>query len=181
MDKSGQLKPLSKFASDEDIMHANIATLKLNNQKNGWKGVCVHQHANREKIMCGVHAIGHCYCYIHEASGGDWKIWPSAYWNKIKNSVISLMNKSVKMLSLRQHKSIILSHGKSQWIMLIHTHCEAATQWRWLCLDNLTPRSRKREDGREHRSRNISTRIWRDNQEECRGTREDYLEAELRK
>ena len=71
LDKFGQLKPLSKFASDEDIMHANIATLKLNNQKNGWKGVCVHQHANREKIMCGVHAIGHCYCYIHEASGGD--------------------------------------------------------------------------------------------------------------
>ena len=35
LDKSGHLKPLSKFASDEDIMHADSATLKLDNQKNG--------------------------------------------------------------------------------------------------------------------------------------------------
>ena len=28
LDKSGLLKPLSKFASDEDIIHAGIATLK---------------------------------------------------------------------------------------------------------------------------------------------------------
>ena len=37
LNNSGQLKPLSKFASDEDIMHADSATLKLDNQKNGWR------------------------------------------------------------------------------------------------------------------------------------------------
>ena len=52
LDKSGQLKTLSKFASDEDIMHADISTLKLYNQKNGWKGVCIHQHSNGETLMC---------------------------------------------------------------------------------------------------------------------------------
>ena len=35
LDKFGQLKPLSKFASDEDIMLADSATLKLDNQNNG--------------------------------------------------------------------------------------------------------------------------------------------------
>ena len=61
LEKFGQLKPLSKFASDEDIMLADSATLKLDNQKNGRKGVCVHQHANGI-FLCGVCIIGRCYC-----------------------------------------------------------------------------------------------------------------------
>ena len=74
LDDFGQLKPLSKFASDEDIILADSATLKLDNQRIGWKGVCVHQHLNGEKFMCGVHAIGRRYCHIHKDPGGDWKI-----------------------------------------------------------------------------------------------------------
>ena len=35
--------------------------------------------------MCGVLAIGLQYCYIRKASGGDWKIWLSAYWDDRKN------------------------------------------------------------------------------------------------
>ena len=46
LDNYVQLKPLSKFARDGDIIHADSATLKLYNQKNGWKVVCVHQHEN---------------------------------------------------------------------------------------------------------------------------------------
>ena len=37
LENFGQLKPLSKFVSDEEIMLADSATLKLDNQKNGWK------------------------------------------------------------------------------------------------------------------------------------------------
>ena len=48
LEEFGQLKTLSKFAIDEDIMIADSATLKSDNQKNGRKGVCVHQHANWE-------------------------------------------------------------------------------------------------------------------------------------
>ena len=80
-----QMKPLSKLASDEDIIHADTATLKLDNRKNGWKLVCVHQHANGGKFMCGACSIGRCYCYIREASGSDWTIWLSAYWDKRNN------------------------------------------------------------------------------------------------
>jgi hypothetical protein len=31
--------------------------LKLDNQKNGWKGVCVHQEANGEEFKCPVQAL----------------------------------------------------------------------------------------------------------------------------
>jgi hypothetical protein len=31
--------------------------LKLDNQKNGWKGVCVHQEANGEEFKCPVRAL----------------------------------------------------------------------------------------------------------------------------
>ena len=65
-------------------MLADSATLKLDNQNNGWKGVCVRQHANGGNFMCVVCDIGSCYCYIRKASGGSWKIWLSAYWDNSK-------------------------------------------------------------------------------------------------
>ena len=85
LDKFGQLRPLSKFASDEDIMLADSATLKLDNHMNRWKGVCVHQYANRGEIVCRVRSNGNWYYYICKASGGNWKIWLSAYWDDRKN------------------------------------------------------------------------------------------------
>ena len=39
------------------MMTAHSATLKLDNQKNGWKGVCVHQEANGEAFNCPVKAL----------------------------------------------------------------------------------------------------------------------------
>ena len=66
-------------------MLADSATLKLENQKNGRKGVCVHQHENGKTIMFGVRAIGRLYCYIRKDSYGDWEIWLSAYWEDSKN------------------------------------------------------------------------------------------------
>ena len=65
-------------------MLADSATLKLDNQKNGWKVVCVHQHANGRKFVCIVRAIGCRYCYIRQASDGDCKIWLSEYWDNSK-------------------------------------------------------------------------------------------------
>ena len=47
-DKNGILRCLPRNAPHSLIMTAESATLKLDNQKNGWKGVCVHQEANGE-------------------------------------------------------------------------------------------------------------------------------------
>ncbi len=43
---------------------ADSATLKLNNQKNGWKGVCVHQKANGEWVNCPVRALARCVLHL---------------------------------------------------------------------------------------------------------------------
>lgn len=40
--RAGQLRCLPLTAPDHMIMTADGATLKLDNQKNGWKGVCVY-------------------------------------------------------------------------------------------------------------------------------------------
>ena len=45
-------------------MGADGATLKLDNRKNGWKGVCVHQEANGEEYLCAVRALGRRYVHI---------------------------------------------------------------------------------------------------------------------
>jgi hypothetical protein len=45
-DKLGRLRQLSRLAPPWAILSADGTTLKLDNQKNGWKGVCIHHEAN---------------------------------------------------------------------------------------------------------------------------------------
>jgi hypothetical protein len=49
---------------------ADGATMKLDNQKNGWKGVCVYQEANGDPTHCPVRALGQLYLHlcVNEAS-----------------------------------------------------------------------------------------------------------------
>ena len=77
--KRGRIRRLPRNASTKRIMAAASATLKLDNSKNGWKGVCVHQEANGEEYSCGVRALGRRYCYIRSKSG-SYKTFLSAYW-----------------------------------------------------------------------------------------------------
>ena len=53
----GRIRRRARNAPDVQIMAATSATLKLDNSKNGWKGVCVHQEANGEEQNCGVLAL----------------------------------------------------------------------------------------------------------------------------
>ena len=63
-DPTGTLRQLSRSAPDADIMSAHSATLKLDNQKNGWKGDCIHQEHNGETVHCPVRALGRRYVHI---------------------------------------------------------------------------------------------------------------------
>jgi hypothetical protein len=45
-------------------MFAHSATFKLDNQKNDWKGVCIHQEHNGEDLACPVHTLGRRYLHI---------------------------------------------------------------------------------------------------------------------
>jgi hypothetical protein len=55
--KQGTLVCLPRNAPASLINTADSAMLKLDNQKNGWKGVCVNQEANGEEFNCPVRAL----------------------------------------------------------------------------------------------------------------------------
>ncbi len=57
-DKQGNLCCLPRDAPADLIKTAIGATMKLDNQKNGWKGVCVYQEANGDPVNCPVWALG---------------------------------------------------------------------------------------------------------------------------
>ena len=57
-DEQGNLRCLRRDATADLIAVADDATIKLNNQKNGWKGVCVYQEANGHPLNCPVWALG---------------------------------------------------------------------------------------------------------------------------
>ena len=63
-DKMGALQQLPRMALDVEILMADGATLKLDNQKNGWEGVCVYQEANGDPFACPVRAVGRRYLHL---------------------------------------------------------------------------------------------------------------------
>jgi hypothetical protein len=63
-DQTGTLRQLPRSAPDHDILRADSATLKLDNQKNGWKGVCVHHHTNGHWYHCPIRALGRRFIHI---------------------------------------------------------------------------------------------------------------------
>ena len=75
----GKLCCLPRNAPDHMIMAADGATLKLDNQKNGWKGVCVYHEANGDMIHCPVRALGRRVRHIR-AGNGHGKTFLSAYF-----------------------------------------------------------------------------------------------------
>jgi hypothetical protein len=80
-DSKGHLTQLGRNAPRELIMSAQSATLKLDNQKNGWWGVCIHQEANGEQVACPVSALGRRYLAIRYNSD-DPKLTLSSYYSK---------------------------------------------------------------------------------------------------
>lgn len=79
-DKQGRLRQLSRHAPAWAILSADGATLKLDNQKNGWKGVCVHHEANGDEYFCPVRALGRRYTHIRDAGTTDGATLLSAYF-----------------------------------------------------------------------------------------------------
>ena len=63
-DIQGNLRCLPRDAHADLIESADGATMKLDNQKNGWKGVCVYQQANGDPVDCPVRALGRRYVHL---------------------------------------------------------------------------------------------------------------------
>ncbi len=78
---AGKLRCLPCNAAPSLILTADGATMKLDNQKNGWKGVCIFHEANGEVYLCPVRALGRRYVHIRQ-NGGTTKTMLSSYWSK---------------------------------------------------------------------------------------------------
>jgi hypothetical protein len=78
-DLHGNLRTLPRNAPDDLIATADGATLNLDNQKNGWKGVCVYQEANGDPFHCPVRALGRRYLHLRN-NGATKKTILSAYF-----------------------------------------------------------------------------------------------------
>lgn len=65
-DSLGVLRQLGRIAPIDEILTADSATLKLDNQKNGWKGVCIHQQVNGDPIHCPIRALGRRIAHIRQ-------------------------------------------------------------------------------------------------------------------
>jgi hypothetical protein len=62
----GQLCCLPHDAALDLIAMADGATLKLDNQKNRWKRVCVYHESNGDRWHCPVCALAWCYLHLHD-------------------------------------------------------------------------------------------------------------------
>jgi hypothetical protein len=79
-DSHGQLRCLPRDAPASLIATASGATLKLDNQKNGWKGVCVYHELNSNNWHCPVRALARCYLHLCNM-GANSKIFLSAHYD----------------------------------------------------------------------------------------------------
>ena len=50
--KQGPLCQLSRKTSEEEIMAADSCTVKLTNQNNMWRVICINHHDNGDSIQC---------------------------------------------------------------------------------------------------------------------------------
>jgi hypothetical protein len=79
--KAGTLVCLPRMAPASVVMSADSATLKLNNQNNGWKGVCVHQEANGEPFNCPIRALARRVLHLRENNSNS-KTFLSAFFSE---------------------------------------------------------------------------------------------------
>jgi hypothetical protein len=78
---TGGLRQVPRGAPAAMILSADASTLKIDNQKNGWKGVCVSLHSNGLEAFDPVRALGRRYVHIHEHTD-DPKTVLSAYFDE---------------------------------------------------------------------------------------------------
>jgi hypothetical protein len=78
-DKHGRIMCLSWNAPLANILSADGATLKLDNQKNGHKGVCVYQQTTGDPIHYPVRVLGRQYQHLRQHKATN-KTFICTYW-----------------------------------------------------------------------------------------------------
>ena len=67
----GQLRLLGRDADAAQIMSADGCTLRISNQKNGWKNVCIFQESNGCKGFDPIRALGRRFLHVREHAPAD--------------------------------------------------------------------------------------------------------------
>ena len=65
-DENNKLTQISRGASDKERLAAHSATMRIRNQKNGWKNVCINQEKNGQLFLCPVKALARRYNHIQK-------------------------------------------------------------------------------------------------------------------
>ena len=88
-DKHGRLKCLPQSAAALLISTADSATLKLNNQKNSYKGVCIIQEANGDLIHCPVRVLGRRFLHLQNNEADNSTTLSIYYERSERNKVLA--------------------------------------------------------------------------------------------
>ena len=82
-DASGELVALPRNASEEDVMSADAATMRISNQKNGHAGACVHHEAIKGAADgCPVRALGRRVLHIQKNTTNR-NAFLCSYWDVV--------------------------------------------------------------------------------------------------
>ncbi len=165
-DKTGILRCLPRNAPHFLIMTAESATLKLNNQKNGWGGVCVHQEANGETFSCPVIALARQVIHIREHEGDNATLL-SAFYTWMDEDTMSLGMTLARDKKWQQNCYTIHHQEEYQLIESIHILFGVGVQMPWHYQDIPTHRFKKWAGGKVQHSKSISGRSLRATPREC--------------
>jgi hypothetical protein len=83
----GQLRCLPQDAPLEMLLSAEGACLKLDNQKNGWKGVCVYHQHNGDPLRCPIRALARRVTHMRRNNAGPRDYLSSYYVNGARTDV----------------------------------------------------------------------------------------------
>ena len=83
----GQLRCLPRNAPLEMLLSAEGACLKLDNQKNGWKGVCVYHQHNGDPLRCPIRALARRVTHMRSNNAGPQVYLSSYYVNGARKDV----------------------------------------------------------------------------------------------
>ncbi len=165
--KRGTLVCLLRNAPASVINTANSATLKLDNQKNGWKGVCVHQEANGKEFNCPVRALARWVIHLTNGALGT-TLLLAVYHKNIRLDLTGEdISKGLKMAAT------LLQYPSTRGIpiacidtLLLRSGSTNAWHYR----DIQTHKYKKWEGGKGQHLKNTSGKNWLAIQQECQQT-----------
>jgi hypothetical protein len=116
----GQLRCLPQNAPVDLISIVDGAMLKLDNQKNGWKGVCVYHKMNGNDQHCPVQALGCQYLHLWH-HGATAKTFLLEYFTESKQR-LDITNKDISVALKRAATVLDYPTAKGIPINQIDTH-----------------------------------------------------------